>query len=511
MTLTRLARWAHDLRADQVPAAILQRARLQQLSSAGALRAGAALPMASALLRGSATRGKSPLVGTTRHSSRRDSLRYHSALLGALDFGDVVLWASTGPAASAVAWSLVGEHSAQDLDLAIVAANEIAGRVGLAGILAPSSGPAWLSTQACAAAVTAGRLLGLDAQQLAHAIALALGSAGRPLSATMAGRGLATAAAVERGYTAAELAQQGAQGDLELLDRPQGFFQAHGCTHPLPGALEALGQAWISETLLIKSAPGSLFASTATEALTTILDRHIRAADKRLRPDQWVACRIQASWPTWAMQSAATPGLTGLPWNLATLFGVLGRGHALSPEQLSADWFNKELADIETVAATVRVEHHWAYTVQAGLSLLETLAPLMGGLGVKDLQAAARSLAATGPQLGVPVGKDELLALAKVHPRMLLPLLSREGGDLSAVDLSSFSFCLPIDIRLETTRGGFWPEKRVSPLGATNTDWDAAVELTLKKFAGASEEHSARAPELLHFGGAGAELVEQLA
>ena len=509
-TAQTLAQWALDLRADQVPADVLQRARLQQLSCAGALRAAAGLPLAQALASG-APRGKFPVIGRGKKSSQRASLRAHATLIGSLDYGDSLLWVSASTAACTAAWALAAEHSAASLDLAIVAANEVSARIGLAGMLAPSSGPSWLSTHAAAAAIVAGRLKGLSASELAHALALALGCVAKGLSPTMAARGLATAAAVQAGMDAVDLAQGGAQGDLELLDREQGFYGAHGCQTPLRTAFAGLGKSWLTHTLSLKLRPGSLFSATATDALVEILTRHVRAADKRLRPDQWTDCRVRCAWPTWAMQSAAAPGMPGLTWNLASLFGVLGKGHEIGAEQLTHDWWHKELPAIEQIAATVRVEHHLAYTLQAGQALMEQLGPLFSELSFSDLQGAFSRIGAGGPRMGASVSKSELKGLFKNRPSGLLGLIKRPEGDLSSVDLQAFRFTLPVDLRLSTTRGGFWPETRHVPDGGAGESLEQLCSRAELKFAAGSEEHAERAERTRTFAGSGQELLELLA
>lgn len=509
-TAQTLAQWALDLRSDQVPADVLQRARLQQLSCAGALRAAAGLPLARALA-SSAPRGKFPVIGRGKKSSQSAALRAHVTLIGALDFGDSLLWVSSSTAACSVAWAFAGEHSAAELDLAIVAANEVSARIGLAGLLAPSSGPAWLSTQAAAAAVVAGRLNGLSATELAHALALALGFVAKGLSPTMAARGLATAAAVQAGVDAVGLAQGGAQGDLELLDREHGFYGAHGCKTPLRTAFAGLGQAWLTHTLSLKLRPGSIFSATATDALVEILGRHVRAADKRLRPDQWTDCRVRCAWPTWAMQSAAVAGMPGLTWSLPSLFGVLGKGHEIGAEQLTQDWWQKELPAIEQIAATVRVEHHWAYTLQAGQALFEQLGPLFSELSLADLQAAFARIGSGGPRLGTPVSKSELMGLFKNRPTGLLGLMKRPEGDLSDVDLQAFRFTLPVDLRLSTSRGGFWPETRHVPDGGGGESMAQLSTRAELKFAAGSDAHAERAATTRTFSGSAQELLALLA
>lgn len=493
-TLHDLCRWASELTWDAIPSPVQQRARLQHLSAAGAVRLGQASPLAASVYAGCAPRGSSPVIGGARRLSRRDAVRVHATLAGALDFGDVVLWASTGVASSVAGWALAGRAPLRELLTATVAANEVAGRIGLAHLLASGAGPDWSGLQALSAALTASRLLGLDSDQTTHAAALALATGTRLPALDDTVRGQQLAQAVQSGLQAAELAQEGVQGPTALLDRPE-LLQQLGVPAVLRGAYAGLGQTWVSDTLLIKRLPVGLYAHAACDALLTILQRHMRAADKRLRPDQWIDCRIRASWPTWVMDGAATPTSRG--WHLPTLFGVLGKAHALGPEQLDPAWLAQEAAAIEPVAATVQVTHWWPHTLRAGLDLMATLGPLLADVGLPRLRVAANALGSHGRKPPRP-GRDELVTLLRKRPTDLLSALDGvDAGDLTHVQLSDFRYTAPIDIRLSTTRGGFWPETRLGPDGGPGTSMSDRVDQVTAKFAQGSAAHAEKVPNLL--------------
>jgi len=96
--------------------------------------------------------------------------------------------------------------------------------VGVGGAKALGSG-VWPSLLAAPvmAAVTAGSLKDLDAERLAHAVAVALSGAsgrlGRP-QGSPSGRWFAFAEAVAKGIRAADAAEQGFRGDLNLISKP---------------------------------------------------------------------------------------------------------------------------------------------------------------------------------------------------------------------------------------------------------------------------------------------------
>ena len=91
--------------------------------------------------------------------------------------------------------------------------------MGGARLLAQGLWPSYLVAP-CAAAATAGHLLGLDEGAMAHALSLALSQTGRSVGRSQGewpGRWWLFGQAVQNGCQAAMAAQQGMQGDLGLL------------------------------------------------------------------------------------------------------------------------------------------------------------------------------------------------------------------------------------------------------------------------------------------------------
>jgi 2-methylcitrate dehydratase PrpD len=95
-----------------------------------------------------------------------------------------------------------------------------------------------------AAAAAAGSLLGLDAEQIAHAIALALLSTPRSLRGSGEdGRWLSFGLAVTAGFHAALAARSGSRGDLSLLDQAAGPGGTVG-DELFPGLAAVLERPW---------------------------------------------------------------------------------------------------------------------------------------------------------------------------------------------------------------------------------------------------------------------------
>jgi len=139
---------------------------------------------------------------------------------------------SVTTAAAAVVPALVGaaavagrrEVSADDVLDAAAAGYEVMGTLGLAvggpGFLYQQGGWPSLSAAGPAAAAAAARLLGLEPEEIAHAIALSVLSTPRSLRGSGEdGRWLSFGLAVTAGFHAALAARSGARGDLSLLDQ----------------------------------------------------------------------------------------------------------------------------------------------------------------------------------------------------------------------------------------------------------------------------------------------------
>lgn len=190
------------------------------------------------------------LIGGGRAAPRAAALA-NGAISHALDYDDTHFGhighpsVAVAPAALAVA-EMRGTDGAAFL-AALTAGLEIACRVG-----------AWLgrahyeagfhqtgTSGAFGAAVAAGRLIGLDAERMSHALALTatrasglksqFGTMGKPLNAGLA---------AEAGVTCALLAEAGADSAETALDGPQGFGPTHAGA-ARDEVWEGLGEAWV--------------------------------------------------------------------------------------------------------------------------------------------------------------------------------------------------------------------------------------------------------------------------
>ncbi len=243
MTAARtLAEFAAALTCEQIPAAALERAQQCIIDTTGAALFGSRLPWAKILAAhaqhcggngmsrviGTSSRVSAPAAalanGVAAHAFELDGLRKPSA---GVHPGAILL-----PAALAV-----GEErqtSGRDLLTAFVAGAEVMFRIGLAakqstetlGFHAPGiNGP-------YGSAIAAGKLLGLNADQLTQALGIAGSMGGGLLAFAKAGNGamvkrLHMGRAAEAGVVAALLARDGYEGPDTVLEGRYGYLEAY--------------------------------------------------------------------------------------------------------------------------------------------------------------------------------------------------------------------------------------------------------------------------------------------
>ena len=491
--LQRLAHWARDLSPGDLPPSVMARARLQHLSMAGAARAVRERPLAAALLTPTKRKTGAPVV-VGGLAAPRDALRLHAALGGWLAYDDALFFGSTGTGAVPGAWSATGEHSLADVLTATVAANEIAGRLGACLVLGPTQDQAAAAVSAVAAATAVGLLEGLDADQLAHALALALATPVTVPWHTLFGGGdgkaMASAAPALQGFDAVELAQRGVTGPLDALDARDGALGAL-CWVPLRNAFTGLGKAWLTSTLAYKMIPGSLHTHVAVQGVGEILRRHVKAADKRLRVDQIEKVVVRSGALGFGLEQLAIghPGLdpAAIPFSMRRSIGVLGVAYEFGPAQLDPAWLAEHRDAIAELALRVEVQHDWERTTDLAEHLVDVAAPLLAGLTAGELRdVGARARSAFGFSLPFPAAND-LIGIVRSRPDRMLDRIRHSSGDLGDARLDEWQFRYGAEVRLFTTRGGCWPEDRALPEGSPGWPWEKTVSGVLAKYAGADE------------------------
>jgi 2-methylcitrate dehydratase PrpD len=292
-TTRDVASWAARTGFARMPEEVLARARSAIVDTIATIVAGVAEP-ASRIAAAVVTEDACAPVATQLGTGIRTSMEGAALLNGisghALDYDDVSTSATAHPSVvvlpAALAVAEAVDASGRALLEAYVIGLEVLARLGLA------MGPehyrrGWHATSTLGtlgAAMAAGRLLGLDADALAHTLAIAASQAGglRQNFGTMV-KPFHAGHAARCGVAAARLAAHGMRGDPAALEGPAGFFAAFGFgASEVEGVGARLGAPYdlAAVGLSVKRYPCCYATHRAADAVLELRDRH------ELRPEQ---------------------------------------------------------------------------------------------------------------------------------------------------------------------------------------------------------------------------------
>jgi 2-methylcitrate dehydratase len=233
-----LADWALAIRSDDVAAAALNQAKLLLLDSTGCAIAGRQEDVCKGVLAVCAeVGGKGPctIIGQPGGIDMAHAVLANGTLLRVLDLNDyVVVQGKHGPQ--------IGGHPSDNIPVALAVgeARSRSGRDVLASIVVGYEAlgrlkrlmdrkAAWdgVTISGFVVPVMAGRLMGLDPERLAHALALSGARAATPgivrHGGISAAKSLANALVAESSVEATLLAEQGLTGPLAILEHERGL------------------------------------------------------------------------------------------------------------------------------------------------------------------------------------------------------------------------------------------------------------------------------------------------
>lgn len=298
----RFAEFILGLRHEDIPASALEATRRHFLDSVGVMvasdRAGAGT-QGRELARAVLGKEEASAVGVSVRVPAVNAALANGMLAHALDFDDSHSGSVTHPSAVLVPAALAAAEmrgaSARECLTAAVAGYEINARIGaVAGAEFMRRGfHTTALAGALAAAAVAGRLLGLDREQLVSAMGLA-GSQASGLTEFLSdgtnAKQLHAGWAAHAGVVAAFLAGRGLTGPASVLEGPFGLYAAHlgAGAVSAEGMTEDLGRAWTTTAISYKAYPACHLTHSSVDALLAIMAR------ERLVPSdlEHVLCRV---------------------------------------------------------------------------------------------------------------------------------------------------------------------------------------------------------------------------
>lgn len=221
-------------------------------------------------------------IGVAQKVPAPNAALVNGTLAHTLDFDDTHVPSISHPSASAVAAALaaaeLAEASGRQLLSAIAVGNEITLRLGNAAY-DPAIGNSIFferglhATSVCGAlgsAAAAAVAMGLPAEQIAHAMAIAGSMGAGLLEANRAGgsvKRMHCGWAAHAGVVAAQAAAKGMTGPPTVLEGRFGFFNAYcGGQYDEAALLDGLGTEWAFGDCFVKPYPTNVFTHTGIDA-----------------------------------------------------------------------------------------------------------------------------------------------------------------------------------------------------------------------------------------------------
>lgn len=510
--IRKIADWLVGLGDRDIPERVKSRARLQRLSTIAAISAGSRHSIGRKMLAGLArwmSPGKCTLLPQGRQVDLLSAVYGNAALSLALDYDDYLFSGHTGHSAACVSLA-VGEQEERPSEEALIAqiiANEISGRLGAAIVIGPHNGQTWSPIHLAGAAAAASRLMGLNAEKTAHAMALSLyqptyvlfpGFMGPDSKATTAATPSVT------GVQAALLAASGATGPLDILDHPQGFLKRFSFVDT-SFFLSGFGRAWVTDTLAYKIYPGCAYIDTTVDAVLALRDDYEAATGKQLIPDEVLDVRVDATLLTVEMDRLSRTGGNFDPLNPVSInFSIPGNvALALLHGRLTAADLTEEALRtganrLMRLSAKVHLHHDWGLTLDLINALNKSLdlrravkhigwKPLLAardrirqnyghsiiGLGREDLRQYAALLLKAGHQLPA--------AMLKRRAGVNRPIADHRTYDLGQCSLDQFTMPFAARVTIHTRNAGRLTRCQTIPRGGPGRDWQETCRLVEEK------------------------------
>jgi 2-methylcitrate dehydratase PrpD len=356
-----LARFAAETRDRDIPADVLERVKLSFLDGLGVCLRGTTFPwtrMVLDIVQHEGGNGVASLWGTGTRTSLTNAVLFNSTAGHAFEMDDIHKESIVHPNSLAVPVALALAEaepalSGREIVTALTLAYEVGLRIGNAATTSlflngfhPQG-----TTGAFVAAAAAGRLLGLDASQMQHALGIA-GSMGAGLMAAQEGamvKRLHAGRAAQSGMLAALLAKRGFTGISDVVEASYGGFLSSFSRTPNPQRLMAgLGADWEAGKVGFKMYPNVTSIHAALDGLRSVL------VEEGVTASQIEAIRVGCGHMTFVHTAwdYRPVGTTAAQMNMFYGLSVMAQRRNLS----AADYSDDAIADPDILAFIPRIK-----------------------------------------------------------------------------------------------------------------------------------------------------------
>ncbi|MDQ3985974.1 MAG: MmgE/PrpD family protein [Actinomycetota bacterium] len=474
-TVESIARWATHVTFDDIPDDVRALLRAQRLSVLGGMAASNGNEVVTRVLSGLA------IEGWPLGRSLESDLGAATVMSMALDFDDYVCFGHTGHSAVTVPLllSLETGASANDQLVAQTIADEVGARLGGMCLIGPLNGQLWSFIHAAEAALSAGRIMGLDEEAMANALAISLYQPPRPATVGFIDADTKLLTATDptlMGVRAARLAAAGVAGPLEVLDHRGGFPNAFSYA-PITGMLSGLGRGWATRTLSVKPYPGCAYLDSIVDCLTEMGPP---------TADEVSAIRVQGGLLTCGMDALSRSSTRGesltsvrVNFSVGATVAILLIAGELTTDQMRTSWLGEHAGQIASAMRKVDLRHDWQLT-RAGSATMAHLVPpravlrdvgrrrLIGGVARMRKDHRSIRLSAKDTMGVIRLGREQ-----------------RADGPKQFWDedaLAHFRMSLPAAVEVTTKSGRILEAETHVPKGAAGHPAHGPIRIAREKF-----------------------------
>jgi len=371
--LDNAAAWICGLRTADVPREVMSLAVAQRMNIVASIFAGSQTSIGRAISSLLDRLGDSGPVRALPDGAQRSVLGavyQHAALGSAIELDDFVFGGHTGQAAVGVPLAL-GQmlgSSGEEILLSQIAANEVAGRLGVVMTTGPQHGHMKAYLHRAAAATAAARLLRLTEEEIAKALAIALAMPEYPLfpaAFSADTKALCTADPTVAGVRAALLAADGMDAATDIVEHAVGLVTSLSVIDEVPPIWDRLGRSYCLHAICYKPVAACAYASAAALAI----DEIVSSEAERWEPERARKVEVGTTVLTLAMEGFSKPhrpdAVTTANVNFSTrrtaaLAMLVGAPHG---KHFAAGRLDAMAPTIRELSQRVVLHHHWPYTV----------------------------------------------------------------------------------------------------------------------------------------------------
>ena len=323
-SLTRqLVRFVLDTRFEDLPQEVMDTCKSMMINAAAVGLAAAgrqeSLDVTRYVQDMSPRNGRCTITGMGLRTSPVNAVLANGTMIHLLDFDDQFVGQETHPSSVVfpvvMALAEMNGYAGKDVLGAFAVGCEVVGKLASLIECAPASSQVWRwhgdgIAGALGAAAAAGRLLGLDEDQLEQALGIACGGAGGIQGdATSPSRALQCGRAAANGLSSALLVQKGFTGPKQAIEAPGGLLATYGSGDPLEhsSVFSSLGDPYhiIRPGIVLKPYPCHLAGHAAIDAV------HQLSQQFQFGPDEVRSAKVEASQTVLDVLPFASPASGG--------------------------------------------------------------------------------------------------------------------------------------------------------------------------------------------------------